>query len=190
MTYFSQHGEDKWIQENLNPPDASRFCEVGAFDGLVGSNTLYFERKGWTGLLIEPNPKQWEKCRVNRKVPSICIAVGSPTEVGDRPFYINPSDEGLSGLIVAGNPIMQFCTTLESLWGCFFEAPPYLLSIDTEGTELRVWAGAFRLRPEIVIMEHLTLGYPSKYDETKAVMEASDYKLVHTTDCNMIFVRK
>ena len=33
------------------------FLEAGAFDGELLSNSLLFEmKKGWTGVLIEPNP--------------------------------------------------------------------------------------------------------------------------------------
>jgi FkbM family methyltransferase len=43
------------------------FIEAGAHDGVTQSNTLYFERYlGWRGLLIEPIPELWEKCRRNR----------------------------------------------------------------------------------------------------------------------------
>ena len=43
------------------------FVEAGANDGVSQSNTLYFERYlGWRGLLIEPIPELWEKCRRNR----------------------------------------------------------------------------------------------------------------------------
>lgn len=43
------------------------FVEAGANDGISQSNTLYFEKyKKWTGLLIEPIPKLFQKCKVNR----------------------------------------------------------------------------------------------------------------------------
>ena len=32
------------------------FVEVGAADGVVGSNTLAFEQLGWTGVLVEADP--------------------------------------------------------------------------------------------------------------------------------------
>ena len=31
------------------------FVESGAYDGVTGSNTLLFERRGWNGLLVEPS---------------------------------------------------------------------------------------------------------------------------------------
>ena len=43
------------------------FVEIGARDGIISSNTLFFERElGWTGLLIEPNPTEFERIAANR----------------------------------------------------------------------------------------------------------------------------
>lgn len=42
------------------------FIEAGAFDGLFQSNTKILEDCGWSGILIEPSPKMYEKCRKNR----------------------------------------------------------------------------------------------------------------------------
>ena len=38
------------------------YVECGALDGELRSNTLFFERKrGWKGLLIEADPKNYDK---------------------------------------------------------------------------------------------------------------------------------
>jgi FkbM family methyltransferase len=40
------------------------FIEVGALDGVGGSNTYFFEKeRNWTGLLIEPNPVEFSKLK-------------------------------------------------------------------------------------------------------------------------------
>ena len=45
------------------------FVEAGANDGVTQSNTLFLERAGWTGLLIEPTPTLADKCRKSRSAP-------------------------------------------------------------------------------------------------------------------------
>lgn len=51
----------------FNSP-GGKFVEVGARDGLKGSITPYLEKAlGWTGLLIEPWPHLFQRCRKNRK---------------------------------------------------------------------------------------------------------------------------
>ena len=54
-----------------------RFVDVGAYDGLVVSNTAYMEMDlGWTGVCIEPNPAPFSKLQLNRisKNYNCCIS--------------------------------------------------------------------------------------------------------------------
>lgn len=52
------------------------FVEAGANDGWEQSNTYYFERlRGWSGLLIEPEPGLAARCCVNRRVPVVQAAL-------------------------------------------------------------------------------------------------------------------
>ena len=45
---------------------AGVFIEVGALDGVGGSNTYFFEKeRNWTGLLIEPNPVEFSKLNIS-----------------------------------------------------------------------------------------------------------------------------
>ena len=38
------------------------YIEAGAFDGELRSNSLFFElKKGWNGLLVEPNPDAFQE---------------------------------------------------------------------------------------------------------------------------------
>lgn len=53
--WFSQVGQDRRLAAQLTSPKGF-FIESGAADGETNSNSLHFERKGWTGLLIEPGP--------------------------------------------------------------------------------------------------------------------------------------
>lgn len=48
--------------------DGGVFVEAGANDGVEQSNTYYFEKfRGWTGLLVEPEPSLAAACRKNRR---------------------------------------------------------------------------------------------------------------------------
>src|SRR3989338_9834369 len=43
------------------------FIEVGAYDGIIQSNTKLLEEfYGWTGVLVEPSPVLWNDLRNNR----------------------------------------------------------------------------------------------------------------------------
>ena len=66
--YQSQMGQDmflnRWFFKNRGP---GFFIDVGAFDGILGSNTSYFEKHlQWTGIAFEPNPSAFEVLRATR----------------------------------------------------------------------------------------------------------------------------
>ena len=66
--YQSQMGQDmflnRWFFKNRGP---GFFIDVGAFDGILGSNTSYFEKHlQWRGIAFEPNPSAFEVLRATR----------------------------------------------------------------------------------------------------------------------------
>jgi FkbM family methyltransferase len=66
--YQSQMGQDmflnRWFFKNRGP---GFFVDVGAFDGISGSNTSYFEKQlQWKGIAFEPNPSAFEVLRATR----------------------------------------------------------------------------------------------------------------------------
>lgn len=54
---YSQFGQDLTLEPILRQIKNGFFVEAGAKDGEETSNTLFYEKLGWTGLLVEPNPK-------------------------------------------------------------------------------------------------------------------------------------
>ncbi len=79
--YFSQSGQDKFLNDEiLKHRTGGVFLELGGYDGLTGSNSLFFEKElGWTGLLIEPSPANFAKATSVRGCSCLNAAVGSPT---------------------------------------------------------------------------------------------------------------
>merc|ERR1712232_1327869 len=53
---WSQFGQDVRLDKVLGSIKGGFFVESGAADGETNSNTLFYEKKGWQGLLVEPNP--------------------------------------------------------------------------------------------------------------------------------------
>lgn len=189
---YSQHGEDLWILGNLRPPEKGVFVEVGAYDGMLSSNTLLYEQLGWRGICIEADPLNASYCANNRKASTVCAAIGS--NVGIHRFFINKQDRGLSGLCrEPGDQMLEIgvaVVRLEHVIETHGFKSVDLLSIDTEGTEIDAWRSIGGLRPPIVILEHFTLGQPPNGEAIKAEMAAEGYTMVHVTPCNMIFHRK
>ena len=64
--YFGLNKIDQFLEELL-PQKNGFFVELGANDGVSQSNTLFLEKyKNFKGVLIEPYPINYEKCKINR----------------------------------------------------------------------------------------------------------------------------
>jgi FkbM family methyltransferase len=73
--YYGLFELDKKLEKYLDYNDGF-FIEIGGWDGITFSNSLYFERnRGWRGLLIEPAPTEYLKCKKNRPLATVyCCA--------------------------------------------------------------------------------------------------------------------
>ena len=79
LNYFSEAGQDMFIKESFfRNKKKGFFVEIGAYDGVQGSNCYYFEKHmDWQGIAIEASPLQFEKLKKNRNCKLINAALGS-----------------------------------------------------------------------------------------------------------------
>ena len=77
--YFSEAGQDMLVKENFFKNQKSGFfLEIGAFDGIQGSNCYHFEKfMNWQGIAVEASPLQFEKLKKNRNCKLMNVALGS-----------------------------------------------------------------------------------------------------------------
>ncbi len=74
--FASQAGQDRVVDKLFKGKREGTFVDVGGYDGLTGSNTLFFERhKDWTGILVEPVGDQRAKAEMHRNCPCLPFAV-------------------------------------------------------------------------------------------------------------------
>ena len=80
--FASQSGQDKIIKSSFfNFKKNGFFVEIGAFDGVQGSNCFHFEKNmNWNGIAIEPSKVQFEKLSKNRKCTVLNEAIDSSEE--------------------------------------------------------------------------------------------------------------
>lgn len=66
-------------------PSKGFYVEAGANDGIKQSNTLFLERiHGWTGILVEPVPRLFNKCVKNRPNSNVLnYALVAPEHSGE-----------------------------------------------------------------------------------------------------------
>ena len=76
--FFSEAGQDKLIKDKFFKNQHNGFfIEIGAFDGIEGSNCCYFEKyESWEGIAIEASHKQFQKLQKNRKCEMINAVLG------------------------------------------------------------------------------------------------------------------
>ena len=154
MQYRSQYGQDRFIDAQVfRGMRDGTFVEIGADDGVSGSNTLFFEaERGWNGVCIEPRREAFEKLRSNRSCAceNACISDSS----GDREFLEVAGDaRQLSGLVESYDPrhlerirreassartISTRCMTLAEALSKHGIGDVDYLSVDTEGSELEI----------------------------------------------------
>ena len=100
MTYYSQHNQDQFLNEHIfNNKKEGVFLDIGAYDGIEGSNSYFFEKElGWKGICFEPIPKLYQRLKENRKCISINAAAWK--EDTEKTFrLIEGYSEMLSGIV-------------------------------------------------------------------------------------------
>lgn len=103
----SQVGQDKILDEQIfNRKNNGFFVEVGALDGFGASNTYFFEKeRNWSGLLIEPNPIEFNKMlKVDRPLSKKENCVISDSEMDINFLSIEGPCNVLSGIMEFYNP--------------------------------------------------------------------------------------
>ncbi len=82
--FFSQAGQDRMIDRLLDGKRGGVFVDIGGYDGVTGSNSLFFEVfRSWTGILVEASPTQVELAKAARRCTCVAAAVAGGTGQAD-----------------------------------------------------------------------------------------------------------
>lgn len=161
--YYGQWETDRIIETYFPESYVGTCIEVGAANGVKGSNTLYFEERGWDVLCIEPNPAHRESLEKYRNfikyfacsdkkgtLPLKVFKVGEKNIMSSL-TSLNPDSRLLESHKDIINETYTVDVEVESLTSIlenFVEGTPFFnktkidfISIDTEGTEIDVLKG-------------------------------------------------
>lgn len=179
IPFHAEWGEDIFLYELFGPSFKGRYVEVGALDGASDSVTLTLDRLGWDGILIEPTPRNFERCTTNR--PRAIVrhaALGGPGSAGMTTFLVPRADlhtrsafrehdamntDHLSNLKRAGAEMESVQVPLTTLTAVAASAGWNALDvavIDVEGAEFDLLRGfdLAAIRTRVLIIEDNSLG--------------------------------
>jgi FkbM family methyltransferase len=155
--YYSQFGEDVILSSYFNNNYKGVCVEVGADDGISGSNTYHFEKKGWNCICVEPVLESYNKCKLIRdNVINCCISDYNKDNVDFSVVTLNNTNtSAISSLKIddrlitsheSHNPEVYIVkVNVRTLTSIFkdnnFPIDIDFISIDTENTELDVVKG-------------------------------------------------
>lgn len=202
-------GEFGWYGQSTPPEDkiaavlfgdyVGTYCEVGAYNGVDLSNTMYFYKRGWKGINFEPHPENYAALCINQPdAINICAATGFITGYNNikttpgKPivtgfelpkWYIR--DEvpgGEAGLVDLHVPTISLDYAFE-IHGI---RAVDLISLDVDGTELDVLHGMDfdRWQPRLIILE-----YNHALREINEHLAHYGYQMAHENGLNAFYVR-
>ncbi len=178
------------------------FVDVGAFHPTLISNSYIFEQNGWYTYCIEPNPSCIDKLKSIRK--NVFQYACGNINADDVPFYIYKSDgiageASCTGLIEHDDYYSKSMfhhvdyVKLRTLdWLIKHELKIHsidILSIDVEGTELKVLQGLnlYRYTPTIIIIESITL---EEHSQQLAFLSKYNYEQIYRISVNDIYKKR
>lgn len=195
--YFGLDKIDQHLEEYF-PNKNGYFIELGANDGVSQSNTLFLEKyKNYKGVLIEPHPGNFEKCRNNRSEKNhffmgACVSFDYGQSTMDLIFsnlmtvslngettIDDPGKHAREGeKFLRGDTVYQFSAESKTLTDVLKQAnaPAQidLFSLDVEGAEIEVLKGIdfFKYRFKIICVE------TNNFDIINVFLTARGYRFV------------
>jgi FkbM family methyltransferase len=138
------------------------FVDVGANQPQTGSQTWALEQRGWSGVLVEPQPDLADALRLERRAKVYAVACSSPANAGKTlQLHLAGVHSSLSphfyaaGMERKGSIDVPVMTLDQILNDAQAPAPIDFLSIDVEGHEMDVLSGfdLARWRPRLILVE-------------------------------------
>jgi FkbM family methyltransferase len=202
-TFRAQNGEDLWLDAFFGGRSHGFFVDVGAYDGVNLSNSYHFEQLGWTGVLVEPDPRKADQCRGSRPRSLVfqCAAVGSP-EMSEITFFQVEAGEvysttkltdshaaRISGMGLQPTALTVPARTLDSMLEEAGTSSVDFVSIDVEGAEMEVLRGfdIERWKPAVVIIESNT---KIRSADIRNYFVSHGYAYRDSIDVNDFYVRR
>jgi len=208
--YYSQCEEDVYLNKYIFKNKRNGvYIELGALDGVLYSNTKFFEDSlNWTGILIEPHPNKFKVLEANRPnnflfndlvschkdplefryfVNQHAAVSGVENTLSQHHFdnYFESNNEWNKSL--PQNKMFIQPKSLTDIVSSTRLTHIDLLSLDVEGHELEVLKSwDFSVPIDIILIE--TLGVqPEKEELCREILKQNNYRFISKYKANEIF---
>lgn len=199
----SQYGQDVMAHELLGMPGSGVFLDIGANDGTKFSNSLFFEKLGWEGICVEPNPAIFEKLQHARNCHCInaCVsdqdatvdflAVDGPAHMlsGIEAFlddrHLERIDADIARKGGSKHRIRIEAISPPTLLNRFGYSCIDFLSIDTEGCELQILKN---FDFEAILTKSISVENGNRSPEIFQYLTRSGFKLAKCVGCDEIYL--
>jgi len=202
--YHSQYGQDEFLDKKVfNEKRNGVFVDIGAHDGVLLSNTFFFEKfRDWKGICIEPVPATFRKLSENRNSINIngCI---TNVRGSFRFLEISGYAEMLSGMLdnYDEKHLARIDREISTYGGSkrVIDVPGYNInelllthgiknidycSIDTEGNEFEILKTIHfnEIRIEVFTIEN---NYGKS--DIRDFMEGNGYRMIRKLSCDEVY---
>lgn len=188
MKTYSQHGQDLWAFRTFREKSTGYFVELGAFDGVVGSNTLLLERVGWQGICIEPVGWCFDLLCENRSC--VCVRALVAGKERTSALFLDSGDQ-MSGIadhrtyqMPTKSPVeMKTRRMVDVLRQCRAPRQIDYLSLDVEGAEVEILQDFPYAEYEVAVftVEHNAVNFPERIsvkNQMREILDEQGYRYV------------
>lgn len=208
-SYYSQERQDKLLDTHIfKGHRRGVFVEIGAWDGVCFSNSLFFEKeRKWTGINIEPLPDKYEQLVKNRP-NAINLNVAINDVEGDTEFLAISGDTGmLSGikanyddrhlqrieketqqLNTEAKTVRVQSRRLDSIFREYNLQRIHYLSIDAEGSEMNI-VQSIDFAATYIDVIGFENNYPDKTVHIIKFLEEKGYTQLPIRSCDVFMIR-
>jgi len=196
---YSQRDEESYIEQFFRGSKKGRFLDVGAYDGVVFSNTRRLVEHGWSGVLVEPSPSLHsvleKRYGDNSKFQIVKKGIG--LEAGVKPFYNFYGDavgsfdidhahlweeKGKRKYVELQIEVITWDTLLDGV-GIDFD----FVNLDAEGwSPSLLYACPFERLPKARM---ICVEYDQSYRKCLEFLEKKGFRFLHKTAENLLVVK-
>ena len=195
--YYSETGEDITMREVFND-QIGTYLDIGSGHPVIGSNTYYYYKRGWTGVCVDPQPNLRIAYKLidykDRFIPKLVSSKEKVTYFKFANSLLSTTDAKVANYHqkrgLKYTKLELDCVNIKNL------IPPmitptqnFFISVDVEGAELEILKGInfSKQRPRAIIIESWMKPWSSK-SELNQLFKQARYELVAYTGLSALYI--